>query len=548
MNLKIIQALNSSSHPIIQIKQMSSKLFAPPGNAPSLARLAFNRLGFGPRPEDIATFGGFDLTTYVDQQLAVENIDDSICDTYINGLNRADTKDVTMPPLNGTLKQLKTYKIAADAAGSHAEGELQRLLWTATYARALLSKRQLYEAMVDFWTNHLQTNFQNEAKYWEDHHVIRQHAFGNFRELLGASAKSPAMLDFLSNKYSDGNNPNENYARELMELHTMGSYSRVLGADYLKKPNYTEEDVQTTARIMSGWTTIGSPDGEFIFSEGRQWPTHHWLEKKLWLGNDSQYFFPFGGVEQGERLLDILAEHPSTAYFIAFKLCRRFIADAPDQFCPDAIESGAQTFLNSHGDIRATVRAILLHPKFAASWGQKVKRPFEFFISTMRAMGLSAMINFIPNDWSALGNRQFEQFIELQGQVLFQFSAPTGYPDFGVAWWNTNQVFGRWTMANALANKYFGEHDTNKNGTPQTPSAEQATAIHALIGGAGRTATQVVDKLIENFVGRSIDAADRTSLINYLGSNNPNAAINSDTRALRPMIGMIAASPYAQWR
>lgn len=527
---------------------MTIQLSAPPGSAPSLARLAFNRLGFGPRPEDITTFGGFDLTTFVDQQLAIENIDDAVCDAYVNGLNRTDTHGVTIPPLNGTLKQLADYQTAAQSAGSFAEGELQRFLWTATYARALLSRKQLYEAMVDFWTNHLQTNFQSPTKYWEDHHAIRQHALGNFRELLGASAKSPAMLDFLSNKYSDGDNPNENYARELMELHTMGSYSRVLGADYLKKPNYTEEDVQTAARILSGWTTIGSPNGEFIFSEGRQWPTHHWLEKKMWLGNDNHFYFPYGGIEQGERLLDILAELPSTAYFIAFKLCRRFIADAPDQFCPDAIEAGAQTFLNTHGDIRATVRAILLHPKFVASWGQKVKRPFEFFISTMRAMGLSAMINFVPNDWTGLGNRQFEQMIELQGQVLFQFSAPTGYPDFGVAWWNTNQVFGRWTMANALANKYFGEHDTNKNGSPQTPSAEQAAAIHALIGGAGRTATQVVDKLIENFVGRSIDAADRTSLINYLGSNNPNAAINSDTRTLRPTIGLIAASPYAQWR
>src|SRR5690606_28415511 len=116
-------------------------------------------------------------------------------------------------------------------------------------------------------------------------------------------------------------------------------------------------------------------------------------------GNDDYHYFPHGGIDQGEQLLDILAEHPSTAYFIAFKLCRRFISDFPDTFCPDAIEAGAQAFLTSHGDIRATVRAIMLHPKFAASWGEKIRRPMEFFVSTLRSMGVQEMLNFLPDDW-----------------------------------------------------------------------------------------------------------------------------------------------------
>lgn len=518
----------------------SSETFAPSaplGAPPSLARLAYNRLCFGPRPEDLTNIASFDLAAFVDQQLAYESIDDSACENYVNGLARTDPQGTIVPPPDATLAEIEQYRAANEAANGWPNGNLQRHLWTVTYARALLSKRQLFEVMVDFWTNHLQTNFHSPMKYWEDHHVIRQHALGNFRDLIGASAKSPSMLYFLSNTYSDGSNPNENYARELMELHTLGSTSRVLGPDYLKKPNYTEEDVHTASQILSGWTTMHTANDEFRFNEGQTWPAHHWPEKRMWLGNDNFYHFPYGGIEQGEMLLDILTGHPSTAYFVAFKLCRRFISDFPDQFCPDAIEAGAQAFQSSGGDIRTTLRAILLHPKFVASWGQKVKRPFEFFISTMRALGLTTMINFLPNDWSdPLGARFFESQIEMLGQTLFEFSAPTGLPDVRFAWWNTNQVFGRWTMANALVNKYFGEQT-------QTNSAPANAALDALIG-APTTAAQAVDRLIERFIGRAIDPADRTALINHLGGGT----INSTTPTLRPVVGIVAASPYAQWR
>jgi uncharacterized protein (DUF1800 family) len=521
---------------------------APPGAAPSIARLAWNRMTFGPRPADVAAFGGFDLTAFVDQQLNIEAIDDNACDAAINALAYVDADGRAMPRLDASMREIEAYDTLVEAAGGFAPGALKDLLWTATYARALLSKRQLFEVMVDFWTNHFQTSAVDRAKYWEDHHVIRQHAFGNFRDLLGASAKSPSMLVFLSNKYSDGGNPNENYARELMELHTVGSYSRVLGPDYLKKPNYTEKDVAVAAQILSGWTSTLTPEESFAFNNGNNWPRHHWPEKTMWLGNDAMHFFPYGGIEQGEQLLDILTEHPSTAYFIAFKLCRRFISDYPDAFCPDAIEATAKAFMDSHGDIRTTLRALLLHPKFAASWGQKVKRPLEFFAGAMRGMDITTPMNFVPGDWSSLGPRDFYGMIELQGQTLFDFSAPTGYPDVGIVWWSTNQVFGRWTMANALVSKHFGEFDSFVENVRQTPTPAQSAALNTLIGGAGLTATQVVDRLLSLFAGRAIDPADRTALITELGAGNPNAVVNSDSKKLRPVMGLIAACPYAQWR
>ena len=521
----------------------------PPGEPPSLARLAWNRLAFGPRPEDLPGIESdtFSLDDFVDQQLDYESIDDSACEAYIQNLSRTDPVGGTVPPLDASMAELKQY-IGEDANRFRRYVFLQRHLWTATYARALLSKRQLYELMVDFWTNHLQTNFQHYSKYWEDHYVIRAHALGNFRELIEASAKSPSMLHFLSNRYSDGNNPNENYARELLELHTVGSYSYVPGPDYGKKPNYTEEDVHALARILSGWTNVRSANDEFYFSAGRQWPRHDWTEKRLWLGNDNFYYIPFGGIEQGEQVLDILADHPSTAYFISFKLCRRFISDYPDRFCPGAVEAGAQAFLQSHGEIRDTLRAILLYQDpqgrdFAHSWGQKVKRPFEFFISTMRALGLSEMIQFLVHNnqsWGGLGERLFEQTNRLLGQVLFDFSAPTGYPDFMLAWWNTGQVFSRWTLANMIVKRFCGEQ-------LNTSSAPVSVLLEGLLN-LPKTATEVVDELLRRFVGRVIDPADRTNLINYLGNDDPNRNIDSTSPRLRPLIAVIAASPYAQWR
>jgi uncharacterized protein (DUF1800 family) len=506
-----------------------------------LARLAYNRLGFGPRPEDLPGLGSFDLTAYVDAQLAAESIDDTLCAQAIANLDRTDPQGLTVPLPSATLAALETYRVANEAAGGWPNDNLQRHLWTVTYTNALLSKRQLFEVMVDFWTNHLQTNFQSPLKYWEDHHVIRQHALGNFRDLIGASAKSPSMLVFLSNTFSDGANPNENYARELMELHTMGSYSRVPGPGFLQQANYTEADVHTAAQILSGWTTMGSPENAYRFNEGRSWPAHHWQEKQMWLGNDALHHFPYGGEEQGEQLLDILAEHPSTAYFLSFKLCRRFISDFPDDFCPDAIEAGAQAFLASHGDIRTTVRAILLHPKFAASWGQKIKRPFEFFAGTLRALGAQTMINFLPDDWGdALGARFFASQIELLGQELFEFSAPTGLPDVRFAWWNTNQVFGRWSLANALVSRLYGDQT-------QVNDAPPSVTLDALIG-APAAAAQVVDRLIDAFIGRAIEAADRSALIDYLGNGNAQTSIASTSPRLRSVVAAIAAAPYAQWR
>lgn len=263
--------------------------FTPPGATPSLARLAYDRLGFGPRPGATDFNDVTSLNAYIDAQLAPEVIDDSACDAYIAGMSRLDSAGFTMPAPDATTAQIRQYVAATTAYGP---GELGEFLRKATTARAIFSKRQLLEAMVDFWNNHLNTTINtSQYKYWEDRYVMREFALGNFRDILGASAKSPSMLAFLSNRYSDGSNPNENYARELLELHSMSPTNHIPGDPQNGQANYTEVDVHTLAQILSGWTNTHSEEDEFEFNDSPYWPSHHYPPKKLYLGGNTPIYF-----------------------------------------------------------------------------------------------------------------------------------------------------------------------------------------------------------------------------------------------------------------
>ena len=264
--------------------------------------------------------------------------------------------------------------------------------------RAVYSDRQLEEVLTDFWFNHFNvyagkgltrvfiTEYEREA--------IRPHVLGHFRDLLGATAKSPAMLFYLDNARSSragadmerrrgqggrasrggarsaSGGINENYARELMELHTLG----VDGG-------YTQQDVVNVARAFTGWTIAGprkADAGRFVFN-----PRMHDTGEKVVLGHRIK---AGGGIEDGEQVLDILASHPSTATFIATALSRRFVVDTPP---PPLVERATAAFRQTGGDLRAVTRAILTSPEFFAPelYRAKVKTPFDFVVSALRATG-----------------------------------------------------------------------------------------------------------------------------------------------------------------
>ena len=314
--------------------------------------------------------------------------------------------------------------------------ELQR----AKLLRAVYSDRQLYELMVDFWENHFSI-FANkdDDRYLLtgfDRETIRPFAMGRFRDLLGATAHSPAMLFYLDNWRSSvprpyparGDKPagvdgglNENYARELMELHTLG----VDGG-------YTQKDVQEVARCFSGWT-IQKPNeqGLFLYRPGL-----HDDGDKLVLGHK---ILGGGGIADGERVLDILATHPATAKFIATKLARRFISDDPPQ---SVIDRAASVFLKSDGSIRETLRAIITSPEFfsADAYRSKLRSPFEYVAAAFRATSAETD-----------GDRPVLDFIGRMGQPLFGRITPDGYPDRADAWLASGAMVGRLNFAAALA-------------------------------------------------------------------------------------------------
>jgi uncharacterized protein (DUF1800 family) len=314
--------------------------------------------------------------------------------------------------------------------------ELQR----AKVLRAVYSERQLYEMMVDFWENHFNV-FANkdDDRYLltsYDRDTIRPFAMGRFRDLLGATAHSPAMLFYLDNWRSSVPRPykatkdkpagtdggfNENYARELMELHTLG----VDGG-------YTQKDVLEVARCFSGWT-IQKPNeqGLFLYRPGL-----HDDGEKIVLGHR---ILPGGGMADGERVLDILATHPATARFIATKLARRFIGDEPPQ---SIIDRAAAVFLKTDGSIRETLRAIVTSPEFFSdtAYRAKMRSPFEYVAAAMRALNAETD-----------GDRPVLDAIGRMGQPLFGRITPDGYADRADQWLSSGAMIARLNFAGALA-------------------------------------------------------------------------------------------------
>ena len=405
-----------------------------------------NRISYGPTRAELARVQQMGIAAYLDEQLQPDRLDDS---TLAERLARLST-------------------LAMSNADLLAQPPRQVILEIeqATVLRVLYSRWQLQEVLVDFWSNHFNVFIgKGQCRFFkttDDRDAIRPHVLGRFRDLLGASAKSPAMLFFLDNHLNRQQAPNENYARELMELHTLS----VDGG-------YTEADVEAVARCFTGWTIR---KGEFFFAR-RQ---HDTSEKQV-LGTAIP---ARRGIEDGEQVLDLLASHPATAHFIATKLCRRFVADVPPA---NLVTRIAEVFHASDGDLRQVVRAILTSPEFAAAQNQKFRRPAEFAIAAARAVGAET------------DGKMLAQQIRLLGQPFFGEAAPTGYPDVTSAWLNTSAMLGRWNYALALTAGQLPKIQVDLNTiTNASDAAELAgNLVAALLPGhtAGDLTAHLVDLL-----------------------------------------------------
>jgi uncharacterized protein (DUF1800 family) len=346
-----------------------------------------NRITFGPRPGDIERVRDMGLDKYIHEQLQPE------------GLN-----DVRVAPGD--------------------DEQPVRALAERKIVRAIRSERQLEEVLTDFWFNHFNVDARKGpvrlmiADY--EREAIRPHVLGRFRDLLGATASSPAMLFYLDNWMSNVRKGlNENYARELMELHTLG----VDGG-------YTQRDVTEVARAFTGWT-IDRPreGGGFVFK-----PSLHDDGEKVVLGRRIR---PGGGMRDGNAVLDILAAHPSTARFIATKLARHFVSDTPP---PALVARAAAKFRDTGGNLREVMRTILTSHEFLSAIDEpKMKTPLEFVVSAVRALDAD------------VEPRTLVRALQQLGMPLYQCQPPTGYKDTADAWINTGALVARMNVASRLA-------------------------------------------------------------------------------------------------
>jgi uncharacterized protein (DUF1800 family) len=436
------------------------------------------RATFGLTEAEAALANALGYDGYLEYQLDHTAIDDAALDALL----------APLPTLTMNFNELNALNNI---------GQIRFETSTAVLLRAIHSRRQLFERVVELWNDHFNINIDNDLDVYlvptHDRVVIRGNALGRFPELLAATARSPAMLDYLSNDRNSAAGPNENYARELMELHTMGVDA-----------GFTQHDVTEIARCFTGWTWWrwdgGDLNGDFRFD-----PTRHDDNPKLVLGN----VIPAGGGESdGVRVINILADHPATARFIARKLCLKFIGED----CPrSVIDSVASVYTQTGGDIKAMLRAVF-RPNVVAAASPRYKRPFHLVASALRVLPVTL------NSPAGLLD-----YLNSVGHHPFYHISPDGFPDTLAHWGDL--VLGRWNFGAALIE-----------------AAIQGVIVNRAQFFAGLTRSDaMIDRIDTALFGGEMPPAEKNRVHDYL-STDP-----LDTNVQRESLGLALGSPGFQW-
>jgi uncharacterized protein (DUF1800 family) len=539
-----------------------------PEDTASIVHL-LKRATFGPRPDDIERVRSLGIERWVDWQLHPDRIGDAGLEARLAPLEtlRLSTRELAerhyVPAMRERRERLRRLPPpmtdSPDASQSQADtslrsasrsalsdaGRMQRDASTQVIEQKLLraasSERQLQEVLVDFWFNHFNVSANKGPtrlyilEYERD--VIRPHVLGRFRDLLGATARSPAMLFYLDNWMSsdpdaalqsgtlsrgrgsarvgrgrrlgqpsdrtmrERPNPqnrrprgiNENYARELLELHTLG----VDGG-------YSQRDVSEVARAFTGWT-IEDPrgGGSFVFRSAL-----HDNREKVVLGTR---IAGGGGERDGERVLDLLSRHPSTARFIATKLAARFVSDSPPATLVDRLSA---TFQATDGDLRAIMRTLLVSPEFFAkeSRGAKVKTPLEFVVSAVRAL-----------DTTVVRAQALGRSLRELGMPLYMAQAPTGYSDASEAWVTAGALVARMNFAVALTSRRLPGLDVPSNGGPAASPDTSPRPDDGVSGRRNRTSSSPVDRIVAELLHGEVSLATRATIAKAESANQMTA-------------------------
>ncbi len=438
------------------------------------------RVTFGPRPEELAQARRVGVGAWLEEQLAPEAISDT--------------------GAAWRLRPLDALRLDAADLDAMEAGVVANHLKSGTLIRRIYSRRQVYEMVVAFWTDHFNVSVAKDGvlalKVVDDREVVRAGALGTFPALLEASAHSPAMLVYLDNHVNHRQAPNENYAREVMELHTLG----VDGG-------YTQADVQELAKALTGWTVKKHfPKGRFTFDIADHLP-----RPKRILGVRVEP----GGRREAESVLNRLALHPATAHRIAEKLARRFLADDPAASHAALVDKAARAYLASGGDIRSTLRPILLDGVAAGHLGPKLKTPSDYVVSGLRLLNADTDAGPGVQGWLAQ-----------MGQPLFGWPTPDGPPDVAAPWMGGLAV--RWRFATALAG--------NAVGGTKVP-------LQALVAAAdASTSAEVVDRLAVLLLGQRLPLGARRSLVAEVEGQEPGLP------QARLAAGALLSAPAFMWR
>ncbi|MBI4532480.1 MAG: DUF1800 domain-containing protein [Candidatus Melainabacteria bacterium] len=522
----------------------------------SLELHAINRLAYGPRPGDVEHIKQMGFHAYVEEQLNPQDQDTAILEDKLKTIKlhieyeAGDdypglSEDRPLINLNKPLSELWKLvdpKKKMDWSERIRPAEEVRI---ATWLRAVYSNWQLREVLTEFWHNHFNVNaFVDEriAATWPlyDREIIRRNCFGNFRQFLEDVAKSTAMQYYLDNATSRASPANENYARELFELHTLGAehyfnhfYNRwrnVPGALEGKPIGYIDQDIYEASRAFTGWTINDGTDsgrgevfpdtGQFRYFEG--W--HDNYQKRI-LGIEFDPNQP--PMMDGHKVLDLVAFHPGTAKHIASKLCRRFVCDNPPVNLIDTVSQVWITNQNAPDQIKQAVKAILLSDEFACSTAQKVKRPFELVASFLRATSA----DFTPN-------QNLIDSLAQMGYRQFDYPAPTGHPDTAEHWLGTNVMLWRWNVILRMFQEWFGVAVFN---------------LEQQIPARLRTSREITTFWIKRLVGRSISRETFNTLVEFLAHGkgldvSPGGTIDDVKQRLHDLVALICMTPEFQLR
>jgi uncharacterized protein (DUF1800 family) len=508
-----------------------------------------NRITFGARPGDFERVRALGVDRFIDQQLNPERLNDAALESRLATLptlsmTTSELIEKYPMPKQGEAQQADAMKAAGQDAAMVQDTAREVIveLGREELLRAVYSSRQLQEVMVQFWMNHFNIFAGKGPDKWMltsfERDTIRPRALGRFEDLLVATAQSPAMQFYLDNWLSSGPSPaetgiagpfgprpfnrpnqqrrglNENYGREVMELHTLG----VDGG-------YTQRDVIEVARCLTGWT-LRRPrlEPEFFFD-----PRLHDSGPKTVLGH---YIAPGGGFGDGLQVLHILSTHPATARFISTKLCRRFVADDPPAALVDRV---AGEFMRTDGSMPAVLKSILSAPEFysEAAYRAKMKSPLEVTASALRALGAETDAGM-----PLLG------FMNRMGEPMFQLQAPAGLPDRGNTWTSSSGLLARLNFATTLAsNRIRGTEIAWDKVLPREVAASSDGTIDGLSRVlTGSALSQGSLRAIRDGVGRERSTSDGGA------EEGPAPVQEEGYPAIAAMAALVIGSPEFQRR